>query len=438
MIVNIGNDQTICFLHNGNMIELDQSKEWSYWMRNLQNFAQNTIQSFMKSMERFWIWSLHYPTNPNETLPFYLARYREDLQNGFEIIKSTTIGNQIVPFTIYKTKPMEVSTINKEFAGIKSYFFFIEDIHMMQDSRYVNVAYERKKSEYSFLSSVNMQPSDTNFKLSAKKREFLKAYKTKVKSSNNIKYFPLKYFDSLLELAQPRERLIYILCGICSARIGQALNLTIYDLDHEKQEVWLLDPKGDDKDIYGHSRRKWLKNEYEIDIRYTKPHNFPDLQFKYPIPHEFEPLHWVNPKYIVIFFQTLSEYVDSEFYLPEASRVPRHPFLFVTKTGNRLRTRETNYRFKQSIVKLKKIHNIKEDIEQFSIHSLRHMFGSICATLYAKTGDDAIIFWTKNAMGHASLESTMIYFKMDYAAKKELLLKAINQTNKERTNYETK
>ncbi len=281
MIVNIGHEKTICFLHNNQMVELDKAKQWSYWMKNLQNFSSNTIQSFMKSAERFWIWSLHYPTDVNETLPFYLARYREDLRNGFEIIKSTTICNQLVPITVYKTKPMEVSTINKEFAGIKSYFFFVEDNYLMEDNRYVNTAYERRKSEYSFLSSVAMRPTDTNFKLSAKKREFIKQYKTKTKSSNSVKNFPSKYFDSLLDIAQPRERLIYLLCGACSARIGQTLNLTIYDIDYDKQEIWLIDPKSDDKDIYGRSRRKWLKSEYRIDTNYTKPHNSPDLQFKY-------------------------------------------------------------------------------------------------------------------------------------------------------------
>lgn len=428
MIVTIGEEQNICFLKDNNLIELEKAQKWSYWMKSLQNFAPNTIQSFMKSMERFWIWSLHYPTNINEALPFYLARYREDLKSGFKIVKPTTIDGQTIPITVYKTRAMTTSTINKELAGIKSYFFFVEDIDMMEDSRYVNTAYEKRKATHSFLSSVNMKPTATNFKLLAKKREFLKPYKTKAKSSNSLKYFPSQHFDTLLELAAPRERLIYLLCGACSARIGQTLNLTIYDIDYDKQEIWLLDPKGDDKDIYGNSRRKWLKNEYNIDIYHTKPHNALDLQFKYPIPYEYEPLHWINQKYTKLFFTTLAEYTNSEFYLPEAARLPRHPFLFVTKTGNRLRTRETNHRFKQALKKLKKLQDIKEDIQHYSLHSLRHMFGFNCATLYGHTGNDALLIWTKNAMGHSSIESTMVYFSMDYTQKKELLQNAINQS----------
>lgn len=43
------------------------------------------------------------------------------------------------------------------------------------------------------------------------------------------------------------------------AKIGQTLNLTIYDLDYVKKSHWLLDPKIDDKDIYQNKRNKWLR-----------------------------------------------------------------------------------------------------------------------------------------------------------------------------------
>lgn len=48
----------LAFLYNNEVIELYQTKEWSYWMQNLQNLASNTIQSYITNMERFWIWSL--------------------------------------------------------------------------------------------------------------------------------------------------------------------------------------------------------------------------------------------------------------------------------------------------------------------------------------------------------------------------------------------
>ncbi|MCG3683870.1 tyrosine-type recombinase/integrase [Aliarcobacter butzleri] len=434
MIINIGNDFTIAVLYNEEMIELYKGKEWSHWMQNLQNLSSNTVKSFMKSMERFWIWSLYHNTHDNEALPYYLARYREDLKSGFEIKEEVKIANKEILLTKYISRPMIKNTINKEFAGIKSYFFYIEDNDLMQDSSSINKAYEKRKAQYSFLSSINMKKADINYKLTAKKREFLKPYKTRVRSSKNIKNFPNELFDILLDIANPRQKLLYLLCGACSARIGQALNLTIYDLDYEEKEVWLLDPKGDDKDIYGNKRKQWLKEEYSIDASYTLPHNAPDLQFKYPIPYEYEPLFWINPKYTEIFFSTLVEYVNSNRYLPEASRIPRHPFLFVTKSGNRLRTREVNNRLKKDLKKLKKMMNISSDIEKFSLHSLRHLFGFNCAYLYGKTGNESLILWTKNAMGHSSLESTMIYFKMSYEMKKELLKKSLKSLTKEDKN----
>lgn len=54
-------------------------------------------------------------------------------------------------------------------------------------------------------------------------------------------------------------------------------------------------------------------------------------------------------------------------------------------------------------------------------HSLRHMFGSAMAEIYALTGDESLIYVCKEAMGHASLDSTMIYFNMLPETKKKLI-----------------
>lgn len=421
MIINIGNEFTIAFLFNKEMIELNKSKEWSFWMRTSQNLSNNTISSYLKSMERFWVWSLYYQTKKDESLSFYLSRYREQLRDGFEIIEKISINNEVVNLNVYSSSPLSKQTITKEINGIESYFFFIEDINLMLDNRNINHLYEKRKSEKSFLSSINVTPSKTNYELVGKRRKLVKPYKKRVKSSSSLKRFPTKFFDELLSISKPRERLIYILCGACSARIGQALNLTIYDIDYKKKDIWLIDPKSDDKDIYGNKRREWLKKNYQIDILFTKPHNSPDLQFKYPIPYEYEPLHWIDDKYKNLFFKTLIEYVNGETYLPEQARTPKHPFLFVTKTGNRIRTREINTRLKSQLMK------IDSSLESYSLHSLRHMFGFMCAEIYGYSGNDALISWTKNAMGHSSLDSTLIYFNMSYKTKTKLLKEALEK-----------
>lgn len=61
--------------------------------------------------------------------------------------------------------------------------------------------------------------------------------------------------------------------GACSARVGQALNLTIYDIDYEKEEVWLMDPTSTSQDLYRNNRKKWLFEKYGIDIVRDKEHN---------------------------------------------------------------------------------------------------------------------------------------------------------------------
>lgn len=421
MIINIGSDFVITHNYNETIIELSNSKEWSFWMRTIQNLSLNTITSFLKSMERFWIWSLYHNTLDNEKFPFYLARYREELQSGFTITDIIMIEGKENEVVIYTSKPMQKSTINKELAGIKSYFTYTEDLDLMEDSSSINKAYEHRKSARGFLSSVGVKKSSTLLELSGKKRDYVKAYKTPKRNSQKQRYYPSKYFDALLNIAKPRERLIYLLCGACSTRISQALNLTLYDIDYDNKEVWLLAPTSDDKDICGNSRKRWLKDRYDIDVNKDYPHNSPDLQFKYPIPCEYEPLNWLSDKYRDMFFETLLAYTNSKYYLPESSRMPIHPFLFVSRTGNRIRSREVNDRMKKASYKLSVKFGLDEDLSIYSLHSLRHMYGHVMATLHGKTNIDTLVMLTKNAMGHQNIESTMIYFNMDYETKKEVL-----------------
>ena len=49
------------------------------------------------------------------------------------------------------------------------------------------------------------------------------------------------------------------------------------------------------------------------------------------------------------------------------------------------------------------------------------MFGHFWAEIYARTGDERIIFTTQQAMGHSDLSSTLVYFDMSTETKKKLL-----------------
>jgi len=155
-------------------------------------------------------------------------------------------------------------TINKEIAGINSYFYFTEESDLIEDHRFINHLHERHRASRSFLAGVQIKKSPLALEVSGPKRKYLPPYKVS-RNRQTIKYFPMELYDELLENAKPRERLLYLLCGACSARIGQALNLTLYDIDYENREVWLINPKSDDTGLISVSRRVWLKDEYDID-----------------------------------------------------------------------------------------------------------------------------------------------------------------------------
>lgn len=415
MLIKNNKGITIATEFNDELMLLNDSLDWSIWLKRVRDLSDNTINVFMKSMERFWIWSLYNPVEISESFPSYQARYREALRYGFSISEKVEDDfiSEPIEIEILSCKPLQKITINKEIAGINSYFYFTEEHDLLYDHRYINYLYEKQKSKRSFLSGIQIKKSSLAMQAFGEFKKYLPSYKIS-KNKQELKYFPLELFDILLEVAKPRERLIYLLCGACSARIGQALNLTLYDIDYENSEVWLLNPKSDNKDIYGNRRREWLKDEYDIDmLNAGSEHNSSDLQFKYPIPLTRLPLFWINEeKYKSLFFDTLQEYKKSKEYVSEMVRFPRHPFFFTTSTGKRVHARDTLVRFKTNVRKALRVKDSGRDLSGLGLHSLRHMFGHAMAELYARVGDDSLIKITQEAMGHSNLESTMVYFNI--------------------------
>lgn len=414
MLIESSKGFIISTLFDSELITLNDSEDWSVWLKRVRDLSDNTIKTFMKSMERFWLWSLYNPVDFNESFPNYQARYRESLRYGFSIVDKVRDDNfeDEIELVILDSKPLQKITINKEIAGINSYFYFSEENDLLYDHRFINYLYEKQRSAKSFLSSIEIKKSDLALQSFGKHKAYLPPYRVP-QNRQNLKYLPLDFYDDLLSIARPRERLIYLLCGACSARIGQALNLTLYDIDYEKKDVWLLNPKSDAVDIYGNKRIDWLREEYNIDMLKKNSHNTSDLQFKYPIPLYREPLFWLNEdKYKTLFFETLLKYTKSGEYLPETIRFPKHPFLFTSKSGKRIHARETLSRFKTHIRKISQKRKLGSELENLGLHSLRHMFGHAMAEIYARVGDDSILVITQHAMGHSSSDSTKVYFNV--------------------------
>ena len=431
MLIKKHNSLIIATEYNREILTLVDSEDWSIWLKRVRDLSSNTILSFMKSMAKFWEWSLYNPIGVDETFPSYQARYRVSLLDGFEITVKNydDMLSDFIHTTILSSKPLKKVTVNKEIAGINSYFYFTEESKLIEDHRFINYLHEKHKSSTSFLAGIQIRKSSIAQEAHGTYKKYLPPYKV-VRNRQRIKYFPLELFDELLAVAKPRERLLYLLCGACSARIGQALNITLYDIDYDSQEVWLIDPKSDDRDIYGNRRRVWLKEEYGIDMTIEGEHNTPDLQFKYPIPRYHEPIYWLSDKYKDLFFNTLGEYTRSKEYIPELVRFPKHPFLFTTKSGKRVHARDALSRFKNTLQNHLYLQNPKEEhriLLDIGFHSLRHMFGHARAELYARARNDSIPYITMNEMGHSNFESTLVYFNLSRETIKELITQYTNE-----------
>jgi integrase len=425
MIVQVGDKKRIANIINGETSILSNSEEWYVWMSILQNLSNSTIEMYMKSMDRFLNWSHHNPPQ-NESFAVYIAKYRNDLLYGYtlyEKVYDDLYGTEM-EFPVFTSKPIEKATVNKELAGIESYLRFIEDDDLMRNEKFVDIVYERKRGEKSFLAGIDIKKSSSYLETFGKRKGFIVPYKAP-KDVAKIRYFPPELYDSLLNIANPRQRLLYLLCGATSARIGQALNLTIYDIDFKDMQVWLLDPTGDDKGLDGIPRRLWLLDKYGIDAKKDKPHNHPGLRLKYPIPLNHEPLTWIGGKtYRQMFFDTWTEYRKSKFYVSEFSRFPAHPFAFTTSSGNRFLPADASKALKSDLLKLIAKSPGYEYILECGFHSLRHMFGHIMAEAYAMDKNDNLIFMTKEAMGHSNLDSTLRYFKLSKETKYKLIAAA--------------
>ena len=158
MLIKNAKGIAISTIYNNEMITLEDSLEWSVWLKRVRDVADNTLSTFMSSMNRFWIWSLYNPVLFDEKFPSYQARYREALRRGFEIVdKVKDEFDDEIEIEILSCSPLQKITINKEIAGINSYFYFTEEHDLLYDHRFINHLYEKQRSAKSFLSSIQIK-----------------------------------------------------------------------------------------------------------------------------------------------------------------------------------------------------------------------------------------------------------------------------------------
>lgn len=406
---------------DGHIIDLPYVKEYGKYLILVLDLSPKTIINYIGSLERFWIWSLAVEPDEDSDFPLYISKYRRELKNGFTIYDTTTndYGRRI-KLPILELEPKVQTSIDQEIACLYAFFkwFSKSNPSYSLNKTTINWAALKKSflnSPHSSYISNNINP--ITLKRIAKKESNIAKPKKRIMKTD--KAFPLQYFYDLINIAEPREKLLYLLLGGTSARIGQALNLTNYDIDFNNKKVYLSDPTIDDPDQIGYlgeTRRKWLLTNYNIKAKSQYPHD--TVMFKYPIPSKpNQPLYWLHQEVQEMFFSLLAEY--STF--PEHLRNPIHPFFFTRKSGERLLIRPAYKTFKKHCRNLSKMHP-KLNLDGLALHSLRHMWGNYMAELYHAASlekipavAERIRLYAQFGMGHSNEKSIDTYFnaKMD-------------------------
>ena len=434
--------------------------EWSEWKR-LTERSIGTIKVQAGYIFKFWIYSLYFPAEKNESMLKYIVNYKRVIMDrGFQIEQElTTSSGGKFKQVIYEAK--KTNSIINDLVALQSFFQFIYDHKTLSEH---NDLPDLPKSNFYYdqLDIEGMKAKERHSKghgygLKAKgiMRESLMnritvftdlikgAKKNSKRSSSisidNLDSMPLGMYERLLEVAPPERKLLYLLCG-AAPRIGQALHLTWFDVDQTNKRVFLVNPKSRNKeypiDAKGYlfldqPPRKKLLAEYGIDIELGHHKNIRWKTGEIPSVDDDEGfLHFIFDKWRDMFFET---------YLKVISNTPilhrkKNPFVFQTSTGKRLLPTEAydGLQIDMTLVK-KKYPEWSHSQIKGGFHLFRHMYGSImsgCAYLGLAQDNSLnnidvggikrmnIVQLTKVAvakkMGHASGSSSAdLYFKPD-------------------------
>jgi len=422
--------------------------------------TRNTVKKHITAIHRYWLYSLFFPNDSSYTwLEFsfrdWLSDYEEVLKKGFRI-KMNCFSDDRRTKTIkdyFRSEPLE--NTGQEFAALEKYFKYLQDkdlnpLYGFSESDKLVIFSGARDYRTLDIQAKHGKGSGYGLKAQGLVRESLAERITvfsELKERNrgdgsNILYgnkvFPFVLYDVLLEIADDRSKLLYLLCGAASARIGQALSLTKYDIDMHNKRVYLVDPRTTrvpldpyGNALFGQKPRSELLKEYRIDFNVGK---YLNIQFKGPIPiikTETQDLFFLQEEYRDMFFETYARYRNKI--------KDEYPMVFQTvssKNNNIWLPSNANDKFGGDIDKLKERYPkyAKYLNLQNKFHSLRHMFGQFIANMAYLNSDhlnrdhttrmanleikntiDLYKEFCAKKMGHKRTESTDIYFNADFA-----------------------
>ncbi len=450
--------------------------KYSEYMLGFRNLEFATVQKYIRAIHRYWVYSLYFPGGNSEDFGKHIRVYHNALKKGFAITK--TVANKEFGIRtqreLFKSKKMADPSF--EFLALESYFDFMinDDTNPLSDAHINNQAWFylgktdmkalRVQEKHSKGSGYGLKARGMARDVLAPKLTIFTKYK-RIKAEqesdpvSGTDTFPLEQYDKLLEVADDRAKLLYLLCGAASARRSQALQLTKYDVDLKNKDVYLTDatcnraPLKDGKVFLGQpGRRELLWGKHKIDFEIGK---YKKISSKYPIPTldcKDRSIFFIMPKYESMFFEVYQRFLKKIN--------PRYPMIFQTQGESDdpiWLPSHVNKQFNRNVEKLNEKYSLSINLTN-GIHSLRHMFGVFMANMayyleatLPKRGEIELpnkdiknvvelfkVFAAKR-MGHSHVASVDRYFRPDEIVDlyvRDIIVKNIEMVNDFRGNID--
>lgn len=452
---------------------IDKYVEYMLGHRKLE---YSTVEKHIRAIHRYWVYSLYFQGGNNENFGKHIRGYQRALEKGFVVTKAVTNVELGLRTEREFFKSGKIKNLNFEFSALEKYFEYMinDDTDPLGDVDADELSWFyldktdmkalKAQERHSGGSGYGLKAAGIAREVLAPKVTFFTKYK-KVKSEQDNDFaggtdvFPFEHYDKLLEIANDRAKLLYLLCGAASARRSQALQLTKYDIDMRGKNVYLTDPTSDRAPIKDGKvfldqpgRKTLLWNKHKIDFEVGK---YKKISSKYPIPtldSKDRSLFFIMPKYETMFF---------EIYQKFTKKInPNYPMIFQTQGESSdpiWLPSNASEQFNTNVEKLNDKFGLSINLTN-GIHSLRHMFGTFMANMahyleatMPKRGDvempnkdiknivELFRAFTAKKMGHKFVSSVDRYFRPDEIVDlyvRDIIVENIELVNEFRNNID--
>jgi integrase len=358
--------------------------EWAYNLLEEKHLTRNTIWSYVRGLCMFYNFVKfydHFETTKNG-LSKFMNQFQKALQEGFP-----ELG----------WEKRSASDVLVKMSGIFSYFDFIDlDDVSLKNERLSNfVEIYKKKGLLGHIRPGRLAKRTKEASGDNRKRNIRKM-KPDVEE---IRYFPPSHFFALVDaMPSHRDKALSLLMAGTSARISQALNIWLPDIDFKNQIVKFVNPETP-------TRIRELNSKYGL-IPDNKIRNKGEL-----------PGIWLTPLIKEMFFVEAILYYQDEY--PNNIPYKPHPYFFCTRTGKRLSPRQFQRLFSKILIQI--------GVSGMTPHSLRHLYG-FYSRFVLEIPEEVL----QVNMGHHSIESTHKYGRISGIEAGEMMSEANKSRKKDK------